>query len=296
MMQVVTADDLALIERKAIFFDDEVGTIEPHIRAAERYGVVPFVVRDVAELFELMKLYREQAIFFLDMHIPQVSDLGEIHCGDLETNNGSAFATAMYLAFLRKTSSDIRFANILSGRPIDSSAEQILSELEDDDFIVEEIDKSDQEKFENQLSNYSKIVSAEGNTETKVGAEMKSRDVDEVDVLEEILRELTDAPVALVSAALGAIAETEQALEEVKSTARQYLQQGSSDVRMRIDFVLYMKSALSSILGTDNVEDQKAWMAAKNDFLGGKAPLDLIESRDINDLAMVVAALDRVMS
>ncbi len=297
-MEVTNLESLAMLPNFAVFYDDEVGTIEPHMRRANSLGVFPVVAKSVPELLSLMIRFREKAIFFLDMHVPGVNDLGAIQCEDLETNNGSSFGTTMYRAFLKLNNKEpIRFANILSGRPIEESAYQVLSEMEDYDFVIEDIEKSDQDKFDSTIKQYVASLKKDMG-DLEIGPDKRNQaEIKQIDAVIDILAEFgVEEPHKAVALALGYHERESKDYEYIKRLAVENLVRGQEDIRMRIDFIAYIKSGISSLLGKENVVAQRTWMHSKNDALGDRTPLEMICSNDINDMALVSALINRVLS
>ncbi len=297
-MEVTNIESLTLLPNLAVFYDDEVGTIEPHMQKARSLGVFPVVAKTVPELLSLMIHFRERAIFFLDMHVPGINDLGMIQCADLETNDGSSFGTAMYSAFSKLNGRrPIKYANILSGRPIEESAYQVLSELEDHDFIIDDIEKSDQSKFDSTLKDYLRGSATEA-AQLDMAVETKNQDeVRQIDLVVDILADFgVDDPQHAASLAMGYHEREANNFVYIKGLAAENLARGQGDIRMRVDFVVFIKSGISSLLGVDNVPAQQIWMNSKNEALGERTPLEMICSSDINDIALVAALINRVLS
>ncbi len=298
-MEVTNIESVAMLPKVAVFFDDEIGTIEPHMDRAKAQGVFPVVAKGIPELFKLMKRLKDRAVFFLDMHVPGEQNFGAVQCPDIETGNGSAFGTAAYRTFLKLNNEQpLKFANILSGRPIDKAAYQVLSELEDYGFLIEDIDKSNKQDFDDALRYYVENIDiSEDNGEVSpISAHPEA--MEKIEVTSSILEELfpEKSTDEIVTLALGFRKEEAKDFDYIKALAAEILSRGEHSIQTRIDFIAYIKAGLSSILGVENLEAQRVWMTSSNDFLEGKTPLEMIESQDINDLALVAALVNRILS
>ena len=296
-MEVTSVETLAMLPRVAVFYDDEVGTIEPHMAEAKALGVFPVVAKGVPELFRLMKRFGNRAAFFLDMHVPGERNLGAVQCQEIETDNGSAFGTAAYRAFLKLyPGNPIRYANILSGRPIDAAAYQVLSELEDYGFVIEDIDKANKEEFREALHRYVDGTSADATGgQLNIGS-LGGDEIERIDAFESILKELIpEASDELLALLLGFPREEARDIGYIKALAAENLARGESSIRSRLDFIAYIHSGLGRILGEKNLSAQRTWLRSPNDFFEGKTPAVMLASQDINDLALVAAAISRVL-
>lgn len=297
-MEITNIESLTMLPKVAVFYDDEIGTIEPHMNRAKALGVFPVVAKGIPELFDLMKLLKNRAAFFLDMHVPGDRNFSAVQCEDIETGNGSAFGTGAYRAFLKlNNEKPIRFANVLSGRPIDESAYQVLSELEDYGFIVEDINKENSREFDKAIRFYIENVDNLGLVNKIELINSYPEEMDKIEhtasILTELFPEDSDEVIAL---ALGFRKEESKNIQYLKSLATENLARGEYGIQTRIDFISFIKYGIESILGTENLTAQQTWMNSKNDFLDKKTPLEMIKSQDINNMALVAALINRVLN
>jgi uncharacterized protein (DUF2384 family) len=67
----------------------------------------------------------------------------------------------------------------------------------------------------------------------------------------------------------------------------------SQDIQDRIDLLVEIKARLDSILKS-NVALEREWLSAKQKFLDDRSPLDLLASRHLRELTLILGLLRKV--
>lgn len=297
-------------KRLVVFFDDRYTTIKDHISIVEKAGLRPVKAKSEEDLLQLMKKYKDDALFFLDMHIPHIPDMRAIQKPKIQTMKCTAFATAFYMAFVNITGSSVAWPGILTGPAIAEEAKVTLSLLKKKNLDVVTLNKDDKVSFGLRVNNFIQQMGATFVDEADSVDYLAKPDIVSVEnefpkdmkianTVNEVARtyfDLSRGSPSLSTAALGFEASNNLGLDKAKSLFLASLLSGSVDAKARLDFLLSIKKGVSRIIGEDNLEDQIKWMESGKRSLGKKSPWDFIGTKDINDLARVFAVVDRLVS
>ena len=177
----------------------------------------------------------------------------------------------------------LKFPCILSGLDINPKAYDTISDLEDDEFLIDILEKDNFDKFKDVINFYLKYNSLEDEEVNKRNQMVGKK----IAVCNGFLDEWFDESEEVKSAAFG--------FSEVKDYVSYVVNNlvVTQDIEDRCDALYRIKKNLLSLF-QDNLEREKRWVNRSNPALDDLAPVDLIMEGHQHQLYRLVSILERV--
>jgi hypothetical protein len=272
-------DSLLTRSRVAVFFDDQLSTIEQHIEYVKQRGITAIITESEEELINTMAALWDRAVFFIDMHVPKIFDLGRIGFEAIDTLRCSAFATAIFKAFHIKYKKALKFPCILSGRELAEKANDTISDLEDEDFMVDFVRKDNFDEFQKVVDHY-------------------LSECEETDEYSRLVGKKLSVAKGIVEAWFPGEAKIKEAFFGFTNAA-DYLACAESNVLVtrdledRCDAIYRIKRNLLSVYSGD-IEREQRWLNTQLEALGSRSPRDVIDDGRQHGLFRLLSILERV--
>lgn len=272
-------DSLLTRSRVAVFFDDQLSTIEQHIEYVKHKGITAIITESEEELINTMAALWDRAVFFIDMHVPKIFDLGRIGFETIDTLRCSAFATAIFKAFHIRYKKVLKFPYILSGRELAEKANDTISDLEDENFIVDFVKKDNFDEFQKVVDHYLSECAETDEYSRLVGKKMA--------VAKDIVEGWFPGETKIKEAFFGF------------TNAADYFACAEGDVLVtrdledRCDAIYRIKRNLLSVYDGELHREQR-WLNASLESLGSQSPKDVINGGRQHGLFRLLSVLERV--